>query len=246
MAKALIPEGYILVSRKLVHNIIFSKPHLYIKVWIYLLSKAQHKDYKGLKRGQLWTSIPEIQAACSYYVGFRKEVPTKKQIFDILEWLRSSYEADTTGTMITTMKGTQGILVTIENYAFYQDKKNYERNDDSNDEEPMKEMRGEQYKQECKRMNISIDHFDAFWRAYPKKKAKAAAEKAFMKLKVDESLLNIMVSAIELQKQSKQWQDMQFIPNSATWLNQRRWEDEEIKEQQGVELQRTAAGSYKF
>lgn len=43
---------------------------------------------------------------------------------------------------------------------------------------------------------------------------------------MDEQLLNDMLSAIKKQMNSKQWQDKQFIPNPATWLNQCRWEDE--------------------
>ena len=70
--------------------------------------------------------------------------------------------------------------------------------------------------------------FDAFWKAYPKKSGKGAAEKAFSKLPAPASLLPKMLEAIELQKQSIQWQkeNGQFIPNPSTWINQRRWEDE--------------------
>ena len=68
--------------------------------------------------------------------------------------------------------------------------------------------------------------FDAFWSAYPKKVGKGAAEKSFSKLST--ALLPQMLSAIDAQKQSDQWKKDggQFIPNPATWLNQRRWEDE--------------------
>lgn len=71
-------------------------------------------------------------------------------------------------------------------------------------------------------------NFDAFWGAYPKKVSKAAAEKAFHKLKPDDALLETMLAAIEQQKRSAEWQkdDGQFIPYPATWLNGRRWEDE--------------------
>lgn len=145
MAEPLIPGGYILLSRKIMESEIFKKPPLYLKVWIYLLSKAQHKDYRQLKRGQLWTNIPEIQEACSWYVGFRKETPSKKQIYTILEWLRNPYEQDnekdTKGTMIVTTKGTQGMLIYIENFNHYQTSKNYEGNDEGNNEIPMKELR---------------------------------------------------------------------------------------------------------
>ena len=70
--------------------------------------------------------------------------------------------------------------------------------------------------------------FGAFWTAYPNKKAKPAALKAFSKLKPDTALLAEMLKAIEVQKQSAQWQkdSGQFIPMPSTWLNQRRWEDD--------------------
>ena len=70
--------------------------------------------------------------------------------------------------------------------------------------------------------------FGAFWTAYPNKKAKSAALKAFSKLKLDTALLAEMLKAIEVQKQSAQWQkdSGQFIPMPSTWLNQRRWEDD--------------------
>lgn len=67
--------------------------------------------------------------------------------------------------------------------------------------------------------------FAAFWKAYPKKVGKGAAEKSFAKYKPDDRLTDIMIRAIESQKQTRQWKEG-YIPNPATWLNQRRWEDE--------------------
>ena len=130
MSEPLIPGGYILLSRKLLDSDIMSKPPLYLKVWVYLLSRAQHRDYKGLKRGQLRTSIPEIQEAMSHMVGYRKEVPTYKQIRGVLDWLRFPHEGsakgNTKGGMIVTTKGTHGMVVTIVNYDLYQDPRSYE------------------------------------------------------------------------------------------------------------------------
>jgi DNA-binding transcriptional regulator YhcF (GntR family) len=67
--------------------------------------------------------------------------------------------------------------------------------------------------------------FDTFWSAYPVKKGKGAAEKSWQKLKPD---LQTVLTAIEAQKQSDQWtkDNGKFIPYPATWLNQKRWEDE--------------------
>ena len=72
------------------------------------------------------------------------------------------------------------------------------------------------------------DLFNQFWSAYPKHIAKQSAVKAFEKLKPDEKLLEAMLKAIEMQKESKQWEKDggAFIPYPATWLNQHRWEDE--------------------
>lgn len=72
------------------------------------------------------------------------------------------------------------------------------------------------------------DRFNRFWKAYPKKVGKGAAECSFKKFKPDTELLNSMLKALEIQRRSDQWNrdGGQYIPNPATWLNQKRWEDE--------------------
>jgi phage replication O-like protein O len=84
-------------------------------------------------------------------------------------------------------------------------------------------------------LNITIkeniytrEYFEKFWRLYPKKLAKGAAEKAFKKLNPDDQLMKTIISAIEKAKRSDQWTEGngKFIPYPATWLNQTRWEDE--------------------
>lgn len=70
--------------------------------------------------------------------------------------------------------------------------------------------------------------FDEFWEAYPKKRSKEQAYKAFIKIKPDADLLAKMLEKIELFKNTVEWQkdNGQFIPYPATWINQKRWEDE--------------------
>ena len=70
--------------------------------------------------------------------------------------------------------------------------------------------------------------FAIFWETYPKKVGKGQAEKVFAKIKPTPDLLAQMLEVIGWQVKSKQWQDG-FIPNPATWLSQRRWEDEPPK-----------------
>lgn len=70
--------------------------------------------------------------------------------------------------------------------------------------------------------------FAEFWSLYPRKEAKANALKAWNKLAPDDLLRTQIVKAIQLQRESQQWQEGggKYIPYPATWLNGRRWEDE--------------------
>lgn len=71
--------------------------------------------------------------------------------------------------------------------------------------------------------------FDEFWAAYPKKRSKPAAEKAFLKIKPTSEQLKVMLEALARLKNSEEWSKAngQYIPYPASWLNQRRWEDED-------------------
>lgn len=70
--------------------------------------------------------------------------------------------------------------------------------------------------------------FQSFWEAYPKKKAKGDALKAFNKLNPDDGLMEKMLSALEWQKKSFDWtkDGGQYIPLPASWIRGMRWEDE--------------------
>ena len=70
--------------------------------------------------------------------------------------------------------------------------------------------------------------FSCFWDAYPKKKSKGQAEKAWSKIKPNEQLLATMLAKIEQARTSVEWtrEGGQFIPHPATWLNAKGWEDE--------------------
>lgn len=73
-----------------------------------------------------------------------------------------------------------------------------------------------------------IDRFEIFWEHYPRKVAKQKALKSFKKISPDDKLFQKMLNAVEEYKNTKQWQNKEFIPHPTTWLNQCRWEDEII------------------
>ncbi len=70
--------------------------------------------------------------------------------------------------------------------------------------------------------------FDAFWREYPKRRAKGNAEKAFAKIKPSEQLFEAIMNGLKRAKTTEDWlkDNGKYIPHPATWLNGKRWEDE--------------------
>lgn len=70
--------------------------------------------------------------------------------------------------------------------------------------------------------------FEEFWAAYPKKKSKDDAKRAWDKRRPDASLLRAMLDAIKAQRRSDDWTKNhgQFIPYPASWLNAAQWTDE--------------------
>lgn len=80
-----------------------------------------------------------------------------------------------------------------------------------------------------KNTRILPPRFDEFWQAYPRKVAKEAALKAWTKLKPDDALAGVIIAAVRRKKESSQWtrDGGQYIPYPATFINGRRWEDEE-------------------
>lgn len=77
--------------------------------------------------------------------------------------------------------------------------------------------------------------FDEFYSAYPLKRNRAAAEKAWDKLKPDSETLSAMLTALSWQVRSRAWtkDGGQFVPHPATYLNAGGWLDEPEVESPG-------------
>lgn len=70
------------------------------------------------------------------------------------------------------------------------------------------------------------DGFAAFWTIYPRREAKQAAIKAFRSLAPSPDLQTEILANVKARAGSDQWQ-RGFIPLPASYLNGRRWEDED-------------------
>lgn len=69
--------------------------------------------------------------------------------------------------------------------------------------------------------------FEMFWKAYPKKTAKAYCKSIWDRKGLTAEMV---MDGLRLSIASRDWQKDggQFIPNPSTWLNQGRWEDQGI------------------
>lgn len=69
------------------------------------------------------------------------------------------------------------------------------------------------------------DAFDKFWEQYPRKVNKKKAKEKFLKLCKDEQTFKKIIDALNKQKTTKQWEDINYVPHPSTWLNGERWND---------------------
>ena len=79
---------------------------------------------------------------------------------------------------------------------------------------------------------VKRSEFDQFWTAYPKRKQKEAARRAFEKARkhADWPGIEAVISVIEVLKTTDDWkkENGQFIPYPASWLNAGGWMDEVV------------------
>jgi hypothetical protein len=209
-----------------------------IRVWIYLLAKA---DFTGT----VTVTLPAIARDNLIPIGKCEEILEKLKSPD-----RYSRNQDRDGRRIQVYTSPTW-AIEILNYAGYREKnftnaerqRSYrERNSVAKSNEPLQnvtdgnfqsrnitqaEAEAEAYKDPPIPPKRGIPGFDEFWKAYPKKIGKGAAEKAFVRAKIN-GRLNEILDAITKQKGSPGWtkNNGEFIPNPATWINQRRWEDD--------------------
>jgi len=84
--------------------------------------------------------------------------------------------------------------------------------------------RGEESRRDKKR--IYSVAFNDFWEHYPRKQNKKKAYDSWAKQKLDDRSKEL-IAAIQKQTQTiYKGQEMRYIPHGATWINQKRWEDD--------------------
>jgi hypothetical protein len=131
-----IRGGYYIKARCIQDSEIAHAPPHVREIWDWLIKEANHVETKTngivLKRGQTLRSYKDIQAGLSWKIGWRTKQYMKGDIETGIKWLKQR-------TMITTVKTTRGMIVTVCNYDTYQLPENYETDketDKETDSEP--------------------------------------------------------------------------------------------------------------
>jgi phage replication O-like protein O len=71
-----------------------------------------------------------------------------------------------------------------------------------------------------------LEAFGRFYEAYPRHVAKQKALEAWQKLNPAPDLISVMMAAVQRYGEEAEGTERRFVLHLATWLNQRRWEDE--------------------
>ena len=94
---------------------------------------------------------------------------------------------------------------------------------------PEKETETETEKTLAQKLNGNHSAFDLLWQAYPNKKSKRTAEKAYLRALKQTSHEAIMAALERAKRSDRRFRDIQFTPYLASWLNAGGWDDEADK-----------------
>jgi len=219
-------EGYIKLYRELIEKPIWlnSTPeHKSIIITLLLMANHKPNDWEwcgkkfNVNKGQFVTSLESIRKKTGKGISIQN-------MRSCLKRLKKLHFA--------TNKSTKsGRLITIINWGSYQPKEKKATKIVTVEQQRSNKGATPNKNERKKEKELYPPTFIKFWEAYPKKKGKGAALKAYKNIKDPNPTLNDILLSLSVQIKTEEWQNKKYIPYPATWLNQRRWEDEEYQEQ---------------
>jgi|GEM_PF-858701 len=187
-------------------------------------AKGLNKQLAEIPKSQLFEYFADcVREYCKYFETILKGFD--KPFQNPSERVSEPYTKPGTGTVTETVTETGYLYICAPSGARMNTKTETTKTKDITGESNPEEKSGPRSPFTNKRQE---QLFDQFWAAYPRKKSKGQAEKAWAKLKPDEQLFCAIMAGLERAKTSAEWQKEggQFIPYPATWLNAKGWEDE--------------------
>ncbi len=119
-------KGYILIARKIQESDIWSRPPMWLKIWIHILLEVNHSDGQ-YPRGTGFFSYDYIKM----HTG-----ANRNHIESAIKHLKST-------TQITTKKTTRGFIITVLKYNKFQDTLNYKSHAENHGENYKKATQNE-------------------------------------------------------------------------------------------------------
>ncbi len=239
--KAQVEGGYIMVAKKLLESSAMRGPPLYLKLFLWMLLNANYKDHGKIKRGQLFTTIAEMQEEMAYNIGYRKKTPTRDQI-------RKAYEAHTEAHTISVAKTTRGMIITILNYSHYQNAQNYEAHTKKDTKPTAKVVRSPHYKERSKKGNIYTQQAEEIYSAHPKKADRNNSIKSITKILEAGISPDTLLGAVEnyIAYIERKGIERDYIIQSNNFFGRAaRWEEWKDGGPQGVERQEPLSRSWR-
>ena len=222
-------RGYVRLWRKSLDSAVFTDPILW-KLWCLCLMKANFKNrwvsVDGialpieLKSGQFITG--RIALHKEFYLRAKRH---SQQVSPLTLWRKLEVLQDLSNLNIRSH--AKYSIISISNWNDYQKVEQPVNNRRTTGEQPVNTDNNYSIK-ELKETPLYPPPCEKFWLAYPKKVGKGAALNSWKKIKPSNGTVEKIIGAVEYQKKDHQWSrdGGRFIPNPATWLNQRRWDDE--------------------
>lgn len=206
-------EGWIMLHRKLLDHAIF-KNHKLLQVFLYCLLKASHKEHTQLVGDQLVTLQPGQLATG------RKAIASKTGLTE--QNVRTALNKLEKCGILTIRKTNKFSIVSIVKWNDHQ-----QINQQVTSKQPAS---NQQVTTNNNVKNENNDNkyisFDDFWNIWPKKTAKQDAEKAWKKAKITEEIFILIQQHLAIAYLTT---EKSYIPNPATYINGKRWNDEIIQ-----------------
>lgn len=223
-------RGYIKAYRCLLDSREFQNDGLF-KVWMWCLLRANYKErWVSLPSGRGYT---EVHLLPGQFVTGRESASRELSMKPSTVYDRLRKLANTQNIVIDS--NNQYSVITICNWDKYQSLEEIEQqpNQQPTNSQPTairqpSDTDKKDKKDKKEKNSILLSLFNEFYSTYPKKVGREAALKAWLKNRdVITSEYETIIAS--LKKQIPLWTEKQFIPNPATWINGKRWNDELIQ-----------------
>lgn len=239
MVGIVLSEGFVKWHRKVFESAIWQNPNDF-RLAFALVGLVNWKE--SMFQGRNGEVIRVPRGSCITSAKTMKKL-TRLSRQEIRTSLKHLEKAD----FLTTKPTNHFTMIHIRTYSKYNDDPNQQVNQHSTSTQPapnqhlttIEEGKERKEGEERKKTDTaqSMEGFDEFWKAYPRKVGKGDCKKIWVRLKPAIELQQRILEAVADQKQSNDWikEHGKFIPHPSTWLNGERWEDEIDGDEQSSE-----------